>query len=370
MIPVVTPSASAIPSNKDIDILGVCHIDYANTAARFTKCLRHLGYNTRSYCGQRLSLGKADPKYPYLVTISDSLSNLTNNFPYTVTVNSKNKSSLQNLIYRSKVVWFFGTTFVNGVDFPKDIKYIVQHGGITYRNNPAASNAVFNPIVDATVIQCPDLLNLGAKNEHLIYYPIDTDHITPSIKFINDKTLYIGHFPSSQINKGSASIYNVIQRLSKIGNKFKNKFVYNGIIPHSKITVANRYSHITTWQSNLNRQSTSDVIIETCSPLCQGKKFAEWGNTALECAAAGKIVVTNTLTKTLYEKEYTTDYPLFLNDGTEDGLESNLIEILNMDRDELFERKKQTMEWAHKHHSISATAKRIEKKLSTILPKS
>jgi len=350
---------------KDIDVLGICHIDYANTAARFTKCLRHLGYNTQSYCGQRLRLGKQDPGYPYLVGMSDSLSNLTNHFPYIVTVNSKNKSSLQNLIYRAKVVWFFHTTFIEGLDFPKDIKYIVQHSGITYRNNPTASNSVFNALVDATIIQCPDLLNLGAKNEHLIYYPIDTQCIKPSINFINNKTLYIGHFPSSQINKGSASIYNVIQRLSKIGNKFKNKFVYNGIIPDPK----NKLSHITTWQGNLNRQSKSDIIIETCSPMCKGKKFGEWGNTALECAAAGKAVVTNSSTQSLYEKEYTTNYPLFLNDGTEKGLEANLVEILNMDRDELLERKKQTIQWAHEHHSISATAKRIEQKLKNILPK-
>ena len=350
---------------KDIDVLGLCYIDYANSAARFTQALKSLGLNVQTFCGRRLNLGYIDPNYPYPVGFSRELSNVVQDIPYIINVPPR--GMIQHLVDRSKIVWFFHSTMVQNIALPENKRYIVQHGGQTYRNDPQRCNGVFNPIVESTILQCPDLLNLGANNEHLVYYPVDINHIEPTLDFVDDDHIVIGHFPSSPVNKGTSTIVRVIDRLMERKDEFKNKFIYSGIRP-PKANNTSTFTHFVSWKDNLRRQATADVMIETCNPMVGGKKFAEWGNTALECAAAGKLVVTNTLTRRLYIEEYGDEYPLFLNNATESGLEANLIEILNMDRGDLMKRKVATLNWVKNKHTIQRVGERLNDKLQLISP--
>jgi len=101
-----------------------------------------------------------------------------------------------------------------------------------------------------------------------------------------------------------------------------------------------------------------DVIIETIQPELRGKPFGEWGNTALEASALGKIVITNSIRQDIYIKEYDNMPPLFIaNDG--DMLEQRIKEICDMDEKVIKGMKQIHLNWVEKYHSIPATAKRL-----------
>ena len=69
------------------------------------------------------------------------------------------------------------------------------------------------------------MLGLGAKNEHWIYYPVDTDYLKADYKTPNK--LVIGHFPSNPDVKGTEAITRVISKLEK-DPKYSKRFEYIG----------------------------------------------------------------------------------------------------------------------------------------------
>jgi hypothetical protein len=70
-------------------------------------------------------------------------------------------------------------------------KYIVSHGGTTYREKPILVGNYFNQFVNKTLIQCPDLLDLYKnKNEELINVLVDPGAFMGTIGFL----LLIGIF--------------------------------------------------------------------------------------------------------------------------------------------------------------------------------
>ena len=177
-----------------MDVLMLTKWDWANTAYRFAKSLRLLGLDVESYKG--LPLGffgypEQDPIHPLLV------GNQPKKLMYPIIVKAP---KLKSLVEKAKVVYFPHTTFVDtGADLSNK-HVIVQHSGITYRLYPKKSNDLFNPIVGDTIIQCADLYGLGAKNEHLIHYPVDTDLLQPDFTQKGGDVTFIGHFPSNPKN--------------------------------------------------------------------------------------------------------------------------------------------------------------------------
>jgi len=333
---------------KDIDVLGLIKWDWANSGYRFTQSLKKLGLNAASFKGTPLAYFNYPIQLPTLPILSQPQVDM-----YPITNNAQHDETLQNLIYRSKVIYLFGTQHLTNIHIPRDTRVVVQHGGITYRDAPEKCNSLFNPIVSATIAQCPDLLNLGAKNEHLIYYPVDTDLLKPNYNFKHSDKLIIGHFPSSPINKGTEAITRVIQKLknSSLGDKFE----YNGI---PWLGEANKRAHFVDWTDNLDRLRSSDIVVETCKRSLHGKPFGEWGNTAIEGSSLGTIIVTNSLTPEIYDEEYG-PCALHINDGTPEGLEKSLVELLKLPREEILKRKKEAREWVVTNHSIEATALRL-----------
>ena len=127
----------------------------------------------------------------------------------------------------AEVIHFFASTFIDtGINY-KDKKVVAQHGGATYRENADGSNNVFNPIANATIMQYPTLLNKEAANEHLIYYPVDTEFLQPHYERNDKQRLIVSHYPSSVITKGSSTVMNVITELSN-DSIFKKRFRYLG----------------------------------------------------------------------------------------------------------------------------------------------
>jgi glycosyltransferase involved in cell wall biosynthesis len=207
-------------------------------------------------------------------------------------------------------------------------------------------------------------MNLGAKNEVLIYYPVDTDFIQPHFARSHPTKLTIGHFPSNPFAKGTKQIIEVIQMLQR-DVTVKDRFEYIGT--HS-LDMSDRGCKVDyiDWLDNLELMRRCDVIIETMNLEIDGKPFGEWGNTALEAAALGKIVVTNTLSQELYRKEYG-DLGLWIANNKLD-LESQLRTIIGLDdahpfSSMLVQDKMNMRAWVEKYHSIPATGKRLWEKV-------
>lgn len=336
--------------NKEIDVLMLAQDDWSNTGYRFSLCLKALGLNVVIIKGKAHSYN-----YPIQAPIDPALSGkLETIYPRVFKPkNAKYKEYLRGLIRSAKVVHFFASTYID-LGIEKELKrkhVVVQHGGTTYRQAPKLTNNIFNKFADATVIQCPDLLYLGAKNEHLIYYPVQTDIIKPNFEKMGSKLL-VGHFPSSPKNKGTKEILEIIQELEK-DPIYRDKFEYIG----TRSLKQGRRS----WEEQLKVVSKCDVLIETMC-LNQGEKiFGEWGNTAIEAAALGKVVLTNSRTKHIYSKEYGQTALNIVNNKKQ--LKEQLIRFIEMTDKDLKKQKILTRKWVVQNHSIEANAIRLWNKI-------
>lgn len=315
--------------------------DWANTGWRFSKCLEILGYNVTT-------MKRNSHKFIY--------------------PNQMNKSKILNekklikkplfkvyapeilkYIKDNDVIHFISSSFVDtGADLTRK-NVVVNHGGSIYRRNPEEVSAFFNGFINASLIHTPDLLNLGAKNEHLIYFPVDTNFIQPVFNK-ERKVLKIGHFPSSQNVKGTKSIYDTVK-------KFLKDFEYIGTKPkknRKRVGTVN-------WEKNLERISDCDILIENLNLSLEKKKYGEWGNTAFEGAAMGKIVITNSLSVDVYKREYG-KLPILIANNT-NQIEKHLNMLSSMSSKEIIDLKSKTRQWVEDKHSLESTAKRLHKKI-------
>lgn len=305
-----------------MDALLLTGIDYANTGYRFMQSLKSLGLNVEMYKRYRHLF-----EYPAQAVIE------------------KDRKTLRKKAEQSKVVHFVHSQFVDTGAVLKSKSVVAQHGGSRYRNEHKELNAFFNPLVQATIIQTPDLLGLGAKNESYIVSPVDTDKLPPVFQRCDSKVLHIGHFPSDSVIKGTATILSVLDRLKDMG--LGNRFHYVGLTQDAPVT----------WEENLERVRHCDILIETCNPILNGHNFGEWGNAALEGASLGKIVVTNCQSQAVYESVYG---PIGLQIANDEAkLLDALIRLLNLSDGEVQVLREETRTWVERNHGLKATGKRL-----------
>jgi len=311
-------------------VLMLTYSDWSNTGWRFYRCLQHLNLDVKFY---KAKFHKFD--YPTQGKIHEALCCAK---PITKQPIVINAPGIEPIASRTNVLHFTSSTFMHTNTKLSNKTVIVQHGGATYRNQPDKVNAYLNKLADITIIQTPDLLNLGAKNEQYISFPVDTTFIGPFFKANNP--LKIGHFPSNADAKGSKYILETINKLGLkcIGKKGNLK-----------------------WTNNLKAMSRCDIIIEKMQPELLRGMSGEWGNTALEAAALGKIVITNSYKPEIYQKEYG-DCPLLIANNHK-GLETQLEHVLSMNEDEILKLKMKMRNWAVESHGIPATAKRLWEKI-------
>lgn len=286
--------------------------DWANLGYTFSRSLQTVGIDA-------IMLGKSPRAYGYPnrgISVGD----------------------ISSHVESADIIQFMHSTYVEtGIDLG-DKRVFVFHGGGHYRDNPFEINRLFNPIVEKTLIQTGDLFGKGAKNEVLLSPAIDIGQIAPVFKSVNSNRLVIGHFPSSSEDKGSDIIAQAI-KLVNYDKKFFGKFLY--VTSESKVK----------WRENIERMSYCDIYIEQM-------KLGEWGISALEAAALGKVVITNFKSEVMYLKEYGNHELVIANNINE--LVFSIKKILSMDQWEILNKKNKTREWVEKVHNLSATGKRLK----------
>lgn len=234
------------------------------------------------------------------------------------------------------------------VDY-SDKKIYVFHGGTAYRQNHTEINKVCNPLVKKTIIQTYDLWNLGAERKVWLLPCVDTDLIKPNGFEMIDKKLVIGHHPSSNIKGTRETILPVLHEFHAHGYDFRLNL--------GKGYLMNRIS----WAENFAAMQDCDVYVEAIYP--DQYKIKEFGVTALEAAAMGKIVITNFEHKAEYEKEYGCECP-FLVANNEQQFRLLIHHILeNYTVQDLSEAKIRTRFWVENHHSRIAVGNRMKTKI-------
>ena len=321
-----------------IDVLFITLDDNANTGWRFFKCAQMLGLKVMGFKGVYHPF-----LYPEQFLLHPELAKSWKLRRETV-VKLEGKSELQAMMEHARIIHFIASTCIftelNLLSKP----VVMQHGGRTYRSNPKQLNELFNQFCDAAIIQCPDLLNLGARNEKLIYYPVDTNFIQPSFGRAGKK-LVIGHFPSQPTEKGYEAVQRVIARLREVTDKFE----FRTIRPDGGKLI---------WLDALDRVNDCDLIIDVfAAKTAAGLKYGTWGNASIEAAALGKVVVTMSLYEDIYKEEYG-DCALNIT-NTEEKLLEVLSKFIEMPHAELYKEKERTRAWVEEKHSMEATAIRL-----------
>ena len=314
-----------------IDVLFLCCDDWANTGWRMMKAVQTLGLKVMGFKGNPHVFG-----YPEQLVI---LSEIANTKPFSAL-------SLNNLAENTKVIHFIASTYIDtGVDLSQH-HVVVNHGGRVYRENSVACNGFFNRFADAAICQTPDLLGLGANNEHLIYFPVDTDNLKPVYK--EKGVLTIGHFPSIPW-KGTGIINGVIDSLAK---KHELEYVSSG------------KDDRTIWLEQLDRIRHCDILIDNIAVTAkyadaspQEFKYGTWGNVSMEAAALGKVPVSCALDLDVYQREYGDCGITVANDA--DQLYDALERLLLMKSDEFVLEQMKARRWVEEKHSLKATGRRL-----------
>jgi len=321
----------SFPAKRDrrpIDVLFIAWDDNANTGYRFRQCAKYLGLNSIMVKGKAHAFG-----YPQQAPIHPSLASE----PIAAAPITVMAPGLEGLMKSARVIHLIASTYPLVAFNWRKANVIVQHGGTVYRQHPVECNEVFNAIgAKKTIIQCPDLLGLGAVNESWIYYPIDTLNIPFKHADINSK-IVIGHFPSNAAVKGTDDIAQVL-------NQFKG--ICDVRIDTNRVD----------WMSNMLRMSECDIIVEGCNAKQGNKVYGEWGNTALEASAMGCAVVTHCLSIEKYKLEFGEFGPGVAN--SPEALKSSLDQLVQ-DRQHLMTARNRCLMWAKTKHSIPATANRL-----------
>ncbi len=335
---------------EDIDVVLLAKWDWCDSSKRYIKCMEHLGLNVVAYKGAPHIF-----HYPEEIEIHPALAEAPVICYHPIIVQA---CELRPLVEKAKVIWMATETYIDtGVDLTKK-KVIVDFRGQTYLENMEASQAVFNRVVNTSVISWLPLYGYGLNNEQLVMWPVDTDFIQPAYK-TDDSKLVIGHFPTDPRNKGTDIIITVLNRLRK---DYSDKFDYIGskFSSYDKNYATQPY-HLD-WIENLERIKKCDIIIETIKPTLHNKPLGDWSNTAIEAAASGKIIVTNFSNTELYEKEYGKGHGIHIANDAEQ-LEHVLIKLFECSHDEIVNKQKAARKWVEDKHSIPVTAQRLYDKV-------
>lgn len=197
---------------------------------------------------------------------------------------------------------------------------IPYYTGTAYRQSPEYYNDLFkdSPI---TLIALPEFQFTAPNYKYLV----GAINLQPSLTYGS----IFGHYPSNKDIKGSLDIINIMQSLP-----VQFKFDLNRV----------------DYDKHIERLKGIDIYIEMMASTQGGKPYGSFGITALESAALGKQVITQSINDNgLYEKTYG-EQPCLHFIKTKDDLINKIINFAEID----------SLTWVNKHHSLIATGERLK----------
>lgn len=215
----------------------------------------------------------------------------------------------------------------------KGKKVIAYHTSSFYRKNFASVNQMMNPYVFKSVCAMPEFMALGAKNEIYMVGAVDTDTLVPN----NFPAIYkFAHFPSNPSVKGTKDIVRLMHSL-------KVDFAYS--------------TDSVPYQEQIKRISKCDIYIEMLTEKDGGgMPYGNFGITALEAAALGKVVITQNNHNSEEDIYYKTYGVCGLNFARDENKFIRLVELFSGYVGDHLEGQKQiSREWVVKNHSYKAT---------------
>ena len=214
--------------------------------------------------------------------------------------------------------------------------HVVFHGGSGYRNGYNLINKRFNKFVGCSLVQTE--LGLGAKNEHWLIPPVDTDGLQPD-DYTVGKKLIIGHFPTNSRKKATNLIKVAISVLEQ-DEATCNKFEFH-------------CSGLTDWRLHMTRVSKCDVYVDSL-------RFGLWGMSTLEAAALGKVVVGGFKLYPQYLKEYGESPFVQVKEEDTEGLVTVLKRLILQDKEETANLKEAHRKWVEDLHSFTVTGEKLQ----------
>lgn len=214
----------------------------------------------------------------------------------------------------------------------KGKKIIAYHTSSEYRKNSAYINSVMNPLIYKSVNAMPEFMALGSHNPVYMVGAVDTDKLLPSERETDAEAIF-AHYPSNPIVKGTDKI---IETVSNVSVNFKHS---TSLVPYA---------------DQLKRISECDVYIEMLTEKdANGMPYGNFGITALEAAALGKVVITGLRDRDVYDSAYGFCGLNIAN--TENKLKRTIESLSNYSGDYLKGQQQITREWVVKNHSYKST---------------
>lgn len=210
-------------------------------------------------------------------------------------------------------------------------RLVVWHTGTPYRANPQLMNANFE---GATVICDEASLMHLAPQPHFVHTGVDTDAVQPV--YYSDGAYVFAHYPSNVRRKGTAAIVQAMTELPV-------NFVYSNAILSG--------------QPHWDRMRRCDVYIELLNNFWYGE-YGNYGVTATDAAALGKIVITQCLYPEVYEEVYGDCALHFVAD------ERDLIDTVgwvnSLTSEAFLHEQRKTRQWVVDKHNLAATGERVK----------
>ena len=210
-------------------------------------------------------------------------------------------------------------------------KLIVWHTGTPYRSNHRMMNTMFEGAIE--ICDEASLMHLAIEPRY-VHTGIDTDKIKPV--YYKSGEYKFGHFPSNKERKGTASILEAL-------NETKVHYIYD-----DKILATPLY---------YQRLSECDVYVEMLNRFWHGE-YGNYGVTATDAAALGKIVITQCLYPEVYEEVYGKCELIFVRNQGE--LIEKIEWINNLSQSDFLNLQYQTRQWVAKKHNLKTTGERVK----------
>jgi hypothetical protein len=237
---------------------------------------------------------------------------------------------------------------------------VPMYGGTPYRENANVYNSIFNPILHASISHEGDLMGLGAKNEHLVVPPVDTDWLaTQRAERSGRDRIVVGHFPSNANSKGTHEIIPAVQSLGELV-----EFRHSKVLPPTKRRRGHHDARVEhqPWTKHVERLAECDVVVDQIKEYLGSYKFGEWCTNALEAASLGCVVIANSHTVDIYQAAYGRPPGIHVCNTMEEMVQE-LKRIAALSPGDLKAEQDATQAWAQECHSYKATGWHIENRV-------